>query len=65
MTRRDVLTSAPRTRLDGPLPRPPFARRERWRRDPDDPDLWFGPGGVAVNGAALREREAFYRVERR
>jgi hypothetical protein len=51
--------------LETPKSGDPEKPAEFWVRDAHDPDLWHGPKGVMVNGAALREREAYYRVVRR
>lgn len=38
---------------------------ELWTRDAQDENLWHGPHGVIVNGAALAEREAYFHIVRR
>lgn len=50
--------------LDEPPGVMAFRPLEVWRQDPQDDDLWHGDNGVIVNGAALRQREAFFDVVR-
>lgn len=39
-------------------------KTETWQQDPQEPDLWFGEGGLIVNSAALEERTYYYEVHR-